>query len=117
MYVDGQQFPAKPFQPDYQNSSAIREFYSLILATGRHLKDQPLLINRQEYTSGYTLYAFNLSPYEGCSQHLSLIKTGNMRLEMRFRNALPRTVNMVVYACFDNIIEVNQRRNVLYDYY
>lgn len=117
LYVNGQQFPSKPFQPDFNNSNAVREYYSLVQASGRHLKDQPLLINRQEYTDGYTLYAFDLAPDEGCGQHLSLIKSGNMRLEMRFRVPLPRTVNLVVYAVFDNIIEVNQRRNVLYDYY
>ena len=77
----------------------------MVQATGRHLKDQP------------SLYAFNLAPDDSCSQHLSLIKSGNMRLEMRFITPLHRTVNLVVYACFDNIIEVNQRRNVLYDYY
>ena len=68
----------KPFQPDYNNSCAVQEYNSTIQATGRHLKDQLLFINRQEYANGYTLYAFNLAPDDGYSQHLSLIKTGNV---------------------------------------
>ncbi|XP_072562255.1 uncharacterized protein F54H12.2 [Paramormyrops kingsleyae] len=114
LYVDGQQFPAKP---DFNRGNIAREYYSLVLATGRHLKNDPVAVDRNEYISGYTLYAFNLSPDEGCNQHLSMVKSGNMRLEMRFCQPLTRTVTLIVYATFDNIIEINQRRNILYDYY
>ena len=116
LYVDGTQYPAKPFQPNFQSGNVVREYYSLILASRKQLKDQGLAINRQEYVQGYTLFAFNLSPDDDCGQHLSLIKSGNMRLELRFRNPLPRTVNLIVYASFDSILEINNRRNVLIDY-
>ncbi|KAK2848153.1 hypothetical protein Q7C36_009835 [Tachysurus vachellii] len=116
LYIDGTQYPAKPFQPDLKSDNAVREFYSLILASGKQLKDQPLAINREEYSRGYTLFAFNLNPDDDCGQHLSLIKSGNMRMELRFRQALPRTVNLIVYASFDSILEINNRRNVLIDY-
>nr|XP_048695603.1 uncharacterized protein F54H12.2-like [Caretta caretta] len=51
-----------------------------------------------------------------CADHYSLIKTGNLRAEIRFGKALTITVNMIVYGVFDNVIEINQRRNVLFDY-
>ncbi|XP_016403936.1 uncharacterized protein F54H12.2-like [Sinocyclocheilus rhinocerous] len=119
VYVDGQQFPAKPLQPDFTSGSAVREFYQLATATatGRHLKNQPLSINRDDFLKGYSLYAFNLTPDEDCGQHISLIKSGNIRLEARFRQPLPHTINLVVYAVFDSIIEVSNRRQVLVDYY
>lgn len=116
LYVDGTQYPAKPFQPNFESGNVVREFHSLVLASGKHFKDQGLAINRQDYAQGYTLIAFNLSPDDDCGQHLSLIKSGNMRLELRFRNPLPRTVNLIVYASFDSILEINNRRNVLIDY-
>ena len=81
LYVDGTQYPAKPFQPNFQSGNVVREYYSLILASRKQLKDQGLAINRQEYMQGYTLFAFNLSPDDDCGQHLLLIKSGNMRLE------------------------------------
>lgn len=117
IYLDGQQYPAKPLQPEYENGSAVREFYQLALASGRHLKNQPLCIDREDFLHGYTLYAFNFTPDEECSQHVSLIKSGNIRLEARFRQPLPRTVNLVVYALFDSVIEVSNRRQILVDYY
>ena len=117
LYVDGLQQPAKPLQPQYLQGAAVREFYQLALATGRHLKNRAMLIDREDFLHGYTLYAFNLSPDEECGQHLSLIKSGNIRLETRFRQPLRSTINLIVYAIFDSIIEVSNRRQVLIDYY
>ncbi|XP_026104439.1 uncharacterized protein F54H12.2-like [Carassius auratus] len=117
VYVDGQQFPAKPLQPNFDAGLAVREYYQLAMTTGRHLKDRPLCISRNDFLNGYTLYAFNLTPDEDCGQHISLIKSGNIRVEARFRQALPNTVNLIIYAVFDSLIEVSNRRQVLIDHY
>jgi len=87
------------------------------LASGRHFKNQALCIDREDFLHGYTLYAFNFTPDEECGQHVSLIKSGNIRLEARFRHPLPRTINLIVYSLFDSMIEVSNRRQVLVDYY
>lgn len=117
IYVDGQQHPTKPLQPDYESGSAVREFYQLALSSGRHLKNQALSIDREDFLQGYTLYAFNLTPDEESGQHISLIKSGNIRLEARFRQPLARTINLILYATFDSVIEVSNRRQILVDYY
>nr|XP_033771448.1 uncharacterized protein F54H12.2-like [Geotrypetes seraphini] len=116
LYVDGEQVPGKPLQPDFENGNCVREYMQLIQATGKHLKDNALLVDRQEFYKGYMLLAFDLSPDQECADHYSLIKTGNLRAEIRFARALPHTVNMIVYGVFDNVIEVNHRRNVLFDH-
>ncbi len=117
LYRDGIQIPSKPLQPEYENGSAVRDFYQLVLSTGRHLKNNPLAIDRQDFLNGYTLYGFNLSPDEDCSNHVSLIRSGNIRLEARFRQPLSQSITIIVYAIFDSIIEISNRRQVLIDYY
>ncbi|XP_077093892.1 uncharacterized protein F54H12.2-like [Siphateles boraxobius] len=117
VYVDGQQYPSKPLQPNFENGLAVRKFYQLAMTTGRHLKDQPLCIGRNDFLNGYTLYAFNLTPDEECGQHVSLVKSGNIRVEARFRQPLPNTINLIIYSVFDSILEVSNRRQVLIDYY
>ncbi|XP_065263663.1 deleted in malignant brain tumors 1 protein-like [Emys orbicularis] len=116
LYVDGEQVPAKPLQPDFETGNCVREYMQLMQATGKYVKDCSLLIDRGEFAQGYTLYAFDLTPDQQCADHYSLIKTGNLRAEIRFAMALPSTVNMIVYGVFDNVLEVNHRRNVLFDY-
>ena len=49
VYVDGQKYPSKPLQPQYLMESAVREFYQLALASGRHLKNRALVIDREEF--------------------------------------------------------------------
>ncbi|XP_073699863.1 uncharacterized protein F54H12.2-like [Garra rufa] len=117
LYVDGQQIPAKPLQPNFSSGAAVREFYQLATATGRHLKNQALSINREEFLKGYSLYAFNLTPDEDCGQHISLVKSGNIRLEVRFKQPLVHTINLLTYAVFDSLLEISNRKQVLLDYY
>ncbi|XP_053112169.1 uncharacterized protein F54H12.2-like [Hemicordylus capensis] len=116
LYMDSTPVPMKPYQPDFQTGNCVREYMGLAQATGKHLEDRALLINREEYRKGYTLLAFDLTPDQECGGHYSLIKTGNLRAEIRFARPLPTTINMLVYAVFDNLIEINHRRNVLFDY-
>ncbi|XP_060890768.1 uncharacterized protein F54H12.2-like [Labrus mixtus] len=113
---DGRQVPAKAFQPQFNNSVSVREFYNMFTATGRHLKDLPLSINRREFEQGYSLFVFNLNAGEDADA-LSPVSNGNLRLEMRFRVPLPQTTTLIVYACYESILEINSKRQVMVDYY
>lgn len=113
---NGRQVPAKAFQPQFNNGISVREYYNMFTATGRHLKDLPLTIDREDFERGYTLFVFNLSPDEDVAA-LSPVSSGSLRLEMRFRVPLPHTLTLVVYACYDSILEINSKRQVLVDYY
>ena len=113
---DGRQVPAKAFQPQFNQGISVREYYGIFTATGRHLKDLPLSITREEFNNGYSLFVFNLNPGED-TDALSPVSNGNLRLEMRFRVPLPHTTTLIVYACYDSILEINTRRQVLVDYY
>lgn len=113
---DGRQLPAKAFQPRFNTGSSVREYYNMFTSTGRHLKDLPLSITRREFNEGYSLFVFNLGANED-SDALAPISSGNLRLEMRFRVPLPYTTTLIVYACYDSILEINSKRQVLVDYY
>ncbi|KAI3356498.1 hypothetical protein L3Q82_017703 [Scortum barcoo] len=77
---DGRHVPAKAFQPQYGQGILVREFYNMFIATGRHLKDLPLSINRKEFNEGHSLFVFNLEPCEDSDSVPRLhrkFKTGN----------------------------------------
>ena len=40
-----------------------------------------------------------------------LIKQGNLRVEIHFSEALQATTNVVLYAEFDNVIEIDRNSN------
>ena len=45
-----------------------------------------------------------------------LIKQDNLRVEIHFAEALTATINVIMYAEFDNVIEIDRNRQVLFDY-
>ena len=44
-----------------------------------------------------------------------LIKQGNLRVEIHFAETLKATINVVMYAEFDNVIEIDRNRQILFD--
>ena len=116
LHVDGKQIPAKPLTPDFTNALCTRSYASLFTGTGFMGHDRGNQITRDEYANGFTLFAFDLTPDLDDGGHFHLVKQGNLRLELHFKTALAETINVIVYAEFDNVIEVDKARNVLFDY-
>ena len=73
-------------------------------------------ISRDDYKDGYALYAFDLTADLGEDDHLNLVKQGNVHLALKFGEALAETVTIIVFAEFDNVIELDRDRNVLVDF-
>ena len=116
LHVDGKQVPSKPLTPDFANGLCTRSYFSLFTGTGYMGHKSGNQISCEEYPKGLTLFVFDLSADLDDGGHFQLVKQGNLRLELHFKTALPDTINMIVYAEFDNLIEVDKARNVLYDY-
>ena len=69
-----------------------------------------------EFGKGFTLYAFNFTPDLTCGDVYSLEKTGNLRMEIIFAKPLPHTVNVVVLAEFQNLMQMDMTRSVVFDF-
>lgn len=120
LYVDGVQVPSKPLQPDYKahNELSVMAYHTLYSGTGIHFLNHGNSISRTEFAKGYCLMAFDLTPdlAANVSSHWNLIRHGSLRVELGFAESLTETVNCIVYAEFDNIIEIDRNRNVTVDY-
>jgi len=117
LYLDAQQQHAiRPIQPDYEHGLYIRAYSSLFAGTGKLCRDEGVFISRDDYASGYALYAFDLSADLGEDDHFSLVRQGSVRLALKFAVALAATITVVAYAEFENIIEVDRDRNVVFDF-
>ena len=116
MHVDGKQIPAKPLTPDFTNALYTRSYASLFTGTGFMGHDRGNQITYDEYANGFTLFAYDLTPDLDDGGHFHLVKQGNLRFELHFKTALPETINVIVYAEFDNVVEIDKARNVLFDY-
>jgi len=63
------------------------------------------------------MYAFDLTANLGEDDHSSLVRQGSvsLRLTLKFRQALETTVTVMPYAEFENVIEIDRNRNVVFD--
>ncbi|XP_046587815.1 uncharacterized protein F54H12.2-like [Neodiprion lecontei] len=119
LYVDGVQVPSKPLQMSFgKDDLYVDAHYTLFSGTGIHFLNEGNGIGRQQFAEGNCLLAFDLTPdlSANCTSHWSLIKQGTLRVEVRFDDALKETVNCLVYAKFDNLIEVDAARQVITDF-
>ncbi len=116
LYLDGQQQTIKPLEPNFANRQYIEAYMSLFSGTGKLQKDEGNYIAREDYPGGYTLYAFDLTPDLAEEGHFNLVKNGNLRLEMKFAQPLPNTINVIAYSEFENVLQLDRNRNVIYDY-
>lgn len=117
LYIDSTQIPSKPLTPDFAKNLYTRSYYSLFEGSGIYFNDTGNSISHKEYPNGYCLAAFDLTADLSCNEpHWNIIKSGTLRAEIRFSEALKQTVNLIFFAEFDNVIEVDKNRNIILDY-
>ena len=116
VYVDGRQIPAKPFLPNFAENLFARSYASMFTSTSKIWQDEGNGLTRDEYRDGYTFFCFDLTPDQCDGPCFNLVQKGNLRLEFHFREALRTTVNVVAYAEFESVLEIDKNRNVIYDY-
>ena len=102
LYVDGQSLPAHPLQPNYSTGTYV-DCYNTLTA---YRKD--IGIERREYVEGYCLYVLNLDPYYSFNTK----RKGHCRLELKFTQALPESVTLIMYATFPEVLCIDQSRRV-----
>ena len=107
----------RPFEPNFEQKLYLKSYLSMHQAVSALAQNKSFNITKEEYAKGYCLWGYDLTPDQGSEEgQLHPIKTGNLRIELQFAVPLPHVINVLVYAEFDNQIEVNSLREVITDY-
>ena len=114
LHVDGRPDTIPSFLPDYENNLYTRSFHSLFDVTGNVNCNDDIDLNRSEYPGGNCLYAFRLA--HESDGVFDLTHNGSIRIDLKFAQALQDTVNVVVYAEYENVVQLDHNRNIILDY-
>jgi hypothetical protein len=72
-------------------------------------------IQREDYeTGGNVLAVFDIQPTAGPGR-FQLPRSGRVKVEVRFKEALSDPVNLIVYGQFQSLIQIDRNRNVYVD--
>ena len=107
----------KAIEPRFTDDLYLRSYMSLFEALNSPTQMQNCDIDYEDYNDGYCLWGYDFTPdQEADQEHLHPMKTGNLRLELQFAKALTTTVNVILHAEFDSLVEINGLREVIVDF-
>ena len=82
-------------------------------ALGYNFKDDGCDISRNEFDNGYFLLCTDLSATLCGGEYLDPVQSWNLDIELTFAQALPETVNVILYMEFNNTIAISNTRRVI----
>ena len=117
MHADSKQIPRTALTPKFGTRKRyLRSYLQLFSAIGEVYSNGGIDITPEDFGNGYTILAFDLTPDESHGEHYTLNKRGNFRIDLKFDAPLSTSVNLLMYAEFDNIIEIDKHRNTIFDF-
>jgi hypothetical protein len=118
MYVNGKQIPSSgiSLNMDHEKTS-VMGYRSLFEESGIRHSNMGLQITNDMYTSGYFMLLFDLTPDHGAAEgHTSHPDSGNIRIELKFKKALPVAITCILYLEYDNCVRIDSSRTVTTDF-
>lgn len=113
MYVNGRQVPSEGgLTLDMGHEKTLIGYRTLFTGSGIHHSNAGLLVTHDMYIAGYFMLLFDLTP----DVHTSLPENGDIRIEVKFKDALKDPVTCLLYLEYDGCVRVDNARTVTTDY-
>lgn len=114
LYVDSHAYPTVAYKPDFANSHYTRSYYDFMSVLSYANKDDTNGLTYKEYGNGYTLYAFDLTPdADITTAHRHAKHPGNISINISWKNPLPTTVTLIIYAVCDSKVEIGRLDQII----
>ena len=118
MYVGGKQIPSEGLSLDMSNEKTSGMGYrTLFELSGIHHSNSELEITPTMYINGFFMLVFDLTSDLAASEgHASDSTHGHIRLNLKFRKALPEILFCPLYLEYDASIIIDALRTVTTDF-
>ena len=102
---------------NFSNKAYLRSYVETMRALNYYNTDDTNGFTPQEWANGYTIYSFDLISNKDVSTScLQANLSKNLRLELSFEKALPSTINVLIYAVTESMVEATKLRDVITHY-
>ena len=113
--VNGEEVPFKPLKLNFDDKLFVTAYNTLFSGTGKLHGNSGSIIKRENYSEGYTIIDADLTPFE-IGDHFDLKAEGTLSIDLVFKSPLAATINVLVYAEYDNVIEIDSNHKVIKDW-
>ncbi|XP_061190341.1 uncharacterized protein F54H12.2-like [Saccostrea echinata] len=111
--VNGEPIPVRPLKFDYgDNRNYVTALCNLYQSSEKWYKDEGLIIDRDQFSKGYAIYAFDLVPNDLGEGYINLVHQGNVGVYARFATATTETICALAYCECPGLLMIDQSREV-----
>ena len=102
---------------DFDNGNYVEAYDTLMRSTGQYKGGRSMLVDYHDFGNGTMILVFDLTARGKCnSEPFTVKKLGNLCINLKYKNALTETSNLILYGEFDGLLTIDADRNVFTDY-
>ena len=102
---------------DFDNGNYVEAYDTLMRSTGQYKGGRSMLVDYHDFGNGTMILVFDLTARGECnSEQFTVKKLGNLSINLKYKNALTETNNLILYGEFDGVLTIDADRNVFTDY-
>ena len=111
--VNGEEVPS--LKLSFDDKLFITAYNTLFSGSGKLHGNSGNIIKREDYLEGYTIIVADLTPYE-IGDNFDLKTEETPSIDLVFKNPLAAAINILVYAEYNSVIEIDSNRNAIKDW-
>ena len=83
-------------------------------STGQYKGSRSMLVDYNDFENGNTILVFHLtSRGERNSEQFTVRKLENVKINLKYSNALTETNNLILYGEFGGVLQIDAKRNIV----
>ena len=101
----------------HANGQYTEAYDTLMRSTGQYESSCSMLVDYNNFGNGSTILVFDLTARGECnSEQFTVRKLENVRINLKYSNALTETNNLILYGDFCEVLLIDANRNIVTDY-
>ena len=106
-----------PLDFDFDNRNYVEAYNTLMHSMGQYKGGRSMLVDYHDFGNGAMILVFDLTVRGECnSEQFTVKKLGNLHINLKYKNPLTETNNLILYGEFDGVLAIDADHNVFTDY-
>lgn len=107
----------RPIKTNYKQNEFVEAYSALHDALNIYFQDTSVAITPEQFKASCNVVGFDLTnDMQASAAHASIGKSGVLRLQLQYTKPLEKSLKLIVYAEYNNYLNIDANREVFTDY-